>query len=144
METEENIRCRAHFSEENDRSGGVENDRSGGVENDRSGERIKELSFEPTGLAILKCSKLFLLLWASASLILGQMNESPVQRCGGLLPRAEPSHKAIPSCKEPTCASRAVFTARFARAYRTVRPTEFTAPRTVRSTGVTIHELTRG
>ena len=67
METEENIRCRAHFSEENDRSGGVENDRSGGVENDRSGERIKELSFEPTGLAILKCSKLFLLLWASAS-----------------------------------------------------------------------------
>ena len=24
-------------------------------------------------------------------------------RCGGLLPRAEPSHKAIPSCKEPRC-----------------------------------------
>ena len=138
METEENIRCRAHFSEENDRSGGVENDRSGGVENDRSGERIKELSFEPTGHAILKCSKLFLLLWASASLILGQMNESPVQRCGGLLPRAEPSHKAIPSCKEPTCVSRAVSTARFARAYRTVQPTEFTAPRTVRSTGINI------
>ena len=57
-------------------------------------------------------------------------------RCGGLLPRAEPSHKAIPSCKEPTCASRAVSTARFARASRTVRPTEFTAPRTVRSTGI--------
>ena len=47
---------------------------------------------------------------------------------GKLLPRAEPSHKAIPSCKEPTCVSRAVSTARFARAYRTVRPPKFTAP----------------
>ena len=49
-------------------------------------------------------------------------------RCGGLLPRAEPSHKAIPSCKEPTCASRAVSTARFARASRTVRPPKCAAP----------------
>ena len=50
-------------------------------------------------------------------------------RCGGLLhPREkEPSHKAIPSCKEPTCASRAVSTARFARASRTARPPKFAA-----------------